>query len=110
MGKFQIFMNDDEDPVWESELEATEVDQIKVNNARGEVTVIGSPGSDTWIRLEVHERAQVESYLDQIEAKKAQERRDLYEPPSGQRPENDVPQTEESEKDVSSDEDVLSEF
>jgi hypothetical protein len=79
MGKYGIFINDDEDAVWESDAEANVVDQVTVTNARGEVTVVGSPGQDTWLRIRVSERPQVNTYLDLIEQEKLQERRDRFE-------------------------------
>lgn len=79
MGKFGVFINDDEDPMWESENEAPEVDQVVITNARGEVTTIGSSPGDTWVRIRINERAQVETYLGQTEAIALQERRDKFE-------------------------------
>lgn len=79
MGKFQIFINDDDEPIWESEVEANVVDQVTLTGVRGEITVVGSPGTDTWLRIRVNERAQYNTYLDMVEDEKAQERRDRFE-------------------------------
>ena len=76
---YRILLNDEEDALWESESDATEVDEVKIVNARGEVTTIGSAPGDGWVRIIVRERAQVETYYDQIERKKLEERREMYE-------------------------------
>lgn len=79
MGKFQLFINDEEEPAWESEAESGDVDEIKIINARGEVTTVGSDGGDSWIRVEFNERPEVETYYDQIERRKVEERREMFE-------------------------------
>jgi hypothetical protein len=84
MGKYGIFVNDDDEPVWESELESSEVDQVVISTARGEVATIGTATNDTWIRIRVNERAQVETYLGQAESIQQQEYREKFE----QEPEN----------------------
>ena len=79
MGKYGIFINDDEDAIWESEAEANVVSQVMVTNARGEVTVVGSPGQDTWLRIRITERPEVNTFLDLVEDEKLQERRERFE-------------------------------
>jgi hypothetical protein len=79
MGKFRILINDQEEPLWESQAETLNVDRIEITNARGEVTTIGSPATDDWLRIRVNERAEVETYLDQNEAVVQEQRREKYE-------------------------------
>ena len=77
---YKITVNDEE--VWESEGDPMLVDQVKVINSRGEVVTIGSPGLDAWLKIEVNIRDSADaagSYLDLIEANKAQERREAIE-------------------------------
>ena len=77
---YKITVNGEE--VWESEGEAILVDQVRVNNSRGEVVAIGSPGLDAWLEINVNVRDSADaagSYLDLIEANKAQERREAIE-------------------------------
>lgn len=92
MAKFVI--NVDGEEVWSSVGDAMLVDQIRISNARGEVTVIGSHNQDEYLNIDVHERSYEapETYLDMIESEKLQERRERFEPPSGERPKNDAPQ------------------
>lgn len=104
MGKYGIFINDDEEALWESSAEANVVSQVTVTNARGEVTVVGSPGQDTWLRIRVTERPQVNTYLDLVEDEKVQERRERFEVESdgdgkhvSADPETGEPMTGESE-------------
>lgn len=68
--------------VWESEGDAMLVDRVNVYRAAGEVTAIGSPGTDQWLSIEVNERSYdaPETYLDMIETRQANERREQFEP------------------------------
>lgn len=77
---FIISVNGEE--VWRSEGAAMLVDKVTINNARGEVTVVGSANQDTYLEITVNERSEnmPVTYLDIEEANKAQERRDKYEP------------------------------
>ena len=77
---FKISVNDEE--VWESDGDANLVDRVSVTNARGEVTSIGSPGQDTWLKINVNIRnapSDAGTYLDIVEEDKAQERRERIE-------------------------------
>lgn len=77
---YKIFVNDKE--VWESDGEAILVDRVSIRNHRGEVTTIGSPQLDEWMKIEVNSRnspSDANTYLDIIEADKAQERREAIE-------------------------------
>jgi hypothetical protein len=68
--------------VWRSNGRAMLVDSVKINNARGEVTVIGSSNQDKYLDITVSERSfdQPATYLDMIEDEKMQERRSKFEP------------------------------
>lgn len=68
--------------VWESEGDVLLVDSVKINNARGEVTVVGSHNQDAYLDIFVNVRDTVgpPTYLDMIEDQKMQERRDALEP------------------------------
>lgn len=77
---YKISVNGED--VWESEGDALLVDRVNIVNARGEVVTIGSPGMDSWLKIEVNVRnapTDAGTYLDIIEAEKAQERRDRIE-------------------------------
>lgn len=109
MGKFGVFINDDENPMWESGEEASEVDQVVITNARGEVTTIGSHGGDTWVRIRVNERPQVETYLDQVERKQMTERREMFETEAASAPEVPAERATRASK-KTADEKELAEF
>jgi hypothetical protein len=74
--------------VWSSNSEAMLVDEVRIFNARGEVTKIGSHNGDEYLDIQVHVRSYdaPDTYLDMIESHKAQERRDKYEIPLSERP------------------------
>lgn len=73
--------------VWESKGESMLVDRVVIRNARGEVTVIGSSMGDTYLEIEVNERSYdaPETYLDMIENRQANERRERFEPDTSDR-------------------------
>lgn len=77
---YRISVNGEQ--VWESEGEAMLVDQVKMNNARGEITVVGSHNGDEYLDITVNVRSweAPDTYLDMIEEKKMQERRAQFEP------------------------------
>lgn len=77
---YEIRVNGDK--VWESEGDVILVDSVKINNARGEVTVVGSHNQDAYLDITVNVRDTVgpPTYLDMIEDQKMQERRDALEP------------------------------
>lgn len=68
--------------VWRSKGKALLVDKVTMNNARGEITVVGSHNDDKYLDINVNERSYDDpaTYLDMIDAEKAQERRDRLEP------------------------------
>lgn len=68
--------------VWRSKGQAMLVNSVKMSNARGEVTVIGSSNQDKYLDITVSERSfdDPDTYLDMIEEKKLQERRKQFEP------------------------------
>lgn len=68
--------------VWRSAGEAMLVDGVKINNARGEVTVVGSPTTDKYLDIVVSERSYDNpvTFLDMIEDKTMQDRRAKFEP------------------------------
>jgi len=66
--------------VWESEGDAMLVDRISVSTSRGEIASIGSANDNDLLQINVNVRDGVlTSDLDIVEARKAQERRDLAE-------------------------------
>lgn len=68
--------------VWRSNGKAMLVDKVTMNNARGEVTVVGSSNSDKYLDILVNERSYEApaTYLDMIEEAKMEERRSSLEP------------------------------
>jgi hypothetical protein len=77
---FELFINDEQDSVWESDGDANVVDRVQILTARGEVFSYGSEAGDEWVRIVINERpVGLETYLDVVEANRLAERQEKFE-------------------------------